>query len=654
MVATSTTIGFLPRADLQRLIDLLRQDGRTLLGPTVADGAIVYDEIEGVADLPAGWGSEQSPGRFRLQERGGERLFDYAVPPTTWKRFVFPPEMPLSVATRNEDGTLTLGPAKREIPKLAFLGVRACELAALGIEDRVFLAGPYTDEDFRARRNASIVVAVQCAEPASTCFCTSMGTGPGIRSGHDISLIELDEGFLVTAGSTAGSAIMEQLPLGTPTADHLSAASDQLVAAREKIGDPVEARGLHDRLLAKLDSPRWAEVAERCTACGNCTLSCPTCFCTTTVYQSDLDGVATSTERLWESCFNEGFGKVAGGNFRYRFQDRYRQWLTHKFATWIDQFGTSGCVGCGRCITWCPVGIDVREELNAIAPPSGVMLALPEIKPVPPPRPGIFTIASKREETPDTTTLVLTKPGGMDWKDVRGEFVMVSLPGIGSVPISVSQRTPEGMVLTIRSAGPATTAITNLDAGAQLAVSGPMGVDWEGPLELAHGKDIVVVAGGLGLPPVRPVIDTVMNDRDKFGAFRLYYGARTPSDLLYKEELAAWSARGDMEVAVTVDRADATWLGRVGIVTYLFDQASWDGSKVIAFLCGPERMIQASCNVLQAHGVTPDRIFISMERHMQCGIGLCGHCQMGKFFVCKDGPVFSLAQLGDTFGREGI
>jgi NAD(P)H-flavin reductase len=181
-----------------------------------------------------------------------------------------------------------------------------------------------------------------------------------------------------------------------------------------------------------------------------------------------------------------------------------------------------------------------------------------------------------------------------------------------------------------------------------------LGVDWDGPLELAQGKDIVVVAGGLGLPPVRPVIDNVLNDREKFGALRLYYGARTPSDLLYKEELAAWSARGDMEVAVTVDRSDATWLGRVGIVTYLFDQASWDGSKVVAFLCGPERMIQASCSVLQAHGVTPDRIFISMERHMECGIGLCGHCQMGKFFVCKDGPVFSLAQLGDTFGREGI
>ena len=261
-------------------------------------------------------------------------------------------------------------------------------------------------------------------------------------------------------------------------------------------------------------------------------------------------------------------------------------------------------------------------------------------------------VEAKRRETHDTVSLTIAVPGGMDWSASHGEFVMVSLPAIGNVPLSIARRLPSGMELTIRAAGPATTALTALEPGMQVGITGPMGCGW--PSDAARGRDVIVVAGGMGLPPLRPLIDEVLAERDSFGDFRLYYGARTPSDLLYTDELAAWAARPDMEVAVTVDRGDAEWLGRVGIVTQLFDQSRWDGSKAVAFVVGPERMIGATVNSLAGRGLTPDRIYVSMERHMECGVGLCGHCQMGPFFVCKDGPVFSLAQLGDTFGREGI
>ena len=365
-VAARSAIGFLPRAEFQTLIELLQRDGRTVIGPTVADGAIVYDEIASVADLPAGWGAEQAPGRYRLERRGDARLFDYAVGPTSWKRFTFPPTLPLTVARRDPGGRVSFAEAPREIPRVAFLGVRACELAALGIQDRVFLGGPYTDADYQARREAALVVAVQCVAPASTCFCTSMGTGPEVRSGHDLSLVELDEGFLASAGTPAGTALMAELPLQEPADGQLGAASDALAAARERIGDPVAATGLHDRLLAKLDSPRWAQVAERCLACTNCTMVCPTCFCNSIAQRSDLAGQEARRERVWDSCFTLNFARVAGGNFRPRVEDRYRQWLTHKFATWFDQFGSSGCVGCGRCITWCPAGIDITAEAAAL------------------------------------------------------------------------------------------------------------------------------------------------------------------------------------------------------------------------------------------------------------------------------------------------
>ena len=652
--AVQTSIGFLPREEFQSLLDLLRQDGRTIIGPTVADGAIVYDEIESVADLPAGWGDEQAPGRYRLHRRDDERLFDYAVGPTSWKRFTFPPTLPLTVARRSPDGSVSFAEAPREISKVAFLGVRACELAALGIQDRVFMGGPYTDADYRARREAAFVVAVQCVAPASTCFCTSMGTGPEVRSGHDISLIELDEGFLVAAGTPAGSAVMERLPLREPAANQLGTASAALGAARERLGDPVAATGLHDRLLAKLDSPRWAEVAERCLACTNCTMACPTCFCNSIAQRSDLAGEEARRERVWDSCFTLNFARVAGGNFRPRVEDRYRQWLTHKFATWFDQFGSSGCVGCGRCITWCPVGIDVREELMAIAPPPSAPLVLPETPRLiaEPRESNVMHVVWASVETPDTNTLALQGADGTALRGQPGQFAMVALPAIGSLPISISRFDEDAIELTIRGAGPATITMASLQPPEEIGAIGPLGKGW--PVDAARGHDVVVVAGGIGLAPLRPLIDAVLADRASFGAFRLYYGARTPADLLFTDELAAWAAREDMEVAVTVDRADASWLGRVGVVTHLFDRATWDGTQAIAYVCGPERMMQVTVRTLAARGLTPDRTYVSLERHMECGVGLCGHCQMGPFFVCRDGPVFSLAQLGDTFGREGI
>jgi NAD(P)H-flavin reductase/NAD-dependent dihydropyrimidine dehydrogenase PreA subunit len=641
---------FLPRADLDRLIAILAESGRTVIGPVLRDGALVYAPIDGAGDLPFGWTDDQEPGSYRLR-RGGARTFDVGPPAQGLKRYTYPARLPVATATRDAAGAAEFATLVSEPPRLAFLGVRACEIAALLVQDRVLAAGPFVDEDYRARRAAAFVVAVQCTRAGGTCFCASMGTGPEVSDGHDIALTELDDGFVATAGTQEGARLLALLGLESARPEQEAAAAEGVGRARAAQGRAVVTEGLRDRLMDQLDHPRWAEVADRCLACANCTMVCPTCFCTSVGLASDLDGSVTQTERRWDSCFTGDFARVAGGNFRPRRQDRYRQWLTHKFATWIDQFGTSGCVGCGRCVTWCPVGIDVREELAAIAPPYDAGLA--ELPLVAGGSSGFVpaTLRSIHAETADTSTLEILPNDDALLAARPGQFVMVQLPGHPPLPISVSRVAAGALWLTIRAAGAATAAIIGLRAGQQVGLRGPLGRGW--PLERAVGRDVVVVAGGIGLAPLRPLIDAIRRDRDRFGSVLIAYGARTPADRLYADELGAWAAEG-LEVLEIVDRAGPDWLGRVGIVTQLLDQRDWHDRPTAAFVVGPERMMEATVATLAEAGIGRERIFVSLERHMECGVGLCGHCQMGPFFVCRDGPVFAVGDLGGLFGREGL
>lgn len=366
------------RDGVAALLGMLRAGGYRVIGPTLRDGAIVYDEIHTVSDLPIGWTDEQAPGSYRVRRRSDEALFGYVVGPTSFKRWLFPPREKL-VTLRLPGGGSGEPEMHSAIPteeRLAFLGVRACELRAIQVQDRVFLEGPYVDVRYRARREQVLIVAVNCGQAAATCFCTSMGSGPRVGAGFDLALTERLEtarhDFVVEAGSARGAALLASLQGHAATSADAHSVEQVVDRARAQITRRADAsRAARDLLYRNMENSLWDDVAARCLACGNCTLACPTCFCSNVEDVTDLSGKSAERWRQWDSCFNGNFSYVVGGAVRGSIKSRYRQWMTHKLAGWHDQFGESGCVGCGRCIAWCPVGIDITEELARLRAQDG-------------------------------------------------------------------------------------------------------------------------------------------------------------------------------------------------------------------------------------------------------------------------------------------
>jgi formate hydrogenlyase subunit 6/NADH:ubiquinone oxidoreductase subunit I len=364
------THAILAASELAELIQALVRKGYAVVGPTVRDGAILYDQVESIQDLPVGWTDEQAPAHYRLKRREDEALFGYVVGPQSWKKYLHPAEVRLwSAERRNGTFRILNNETKPKAPQ-AFLGVRACELAAIAVQDRVLLEDKYCDVVYKGRRSGVFLIAVQCTQSAATCFCRSMGTGPNVTSGADLVLTELlgpkGHRFLVRTGSERGAAMLHEVQTSAATDSDLQEAKAGVEKAASQQTRSIDQHGLKELLYQNFEHPRWDNVAARCLTCANCTMVCPTCFCTNVEDTSDVTVGHAERWRRWDSCFTQSFSYIHGGSVRTSAKARYRQWMTHKLAAWIDQFGSSGCVGCGRCITWCPAGIDITEEARAL------------------------------------------------------------------------------------------------------------------------------------------------------------------------------------------------------------------------------------------------------------------------------------------------
>ena len=359
------TVRRLAKTALGDLIEHLWQQGSRVLGPVPRNGGIVFDEVRRVTDLPVGLREEQQPGRYRLVEGVAGEIFGVVNGPGSLKPSFFAPEEPLLRIQKERKGFSVDEVVPAPMP-LAFIGVRACDLAALAVQDRIFLHDRFRDTHYAARREQVLLIAVNCTRAAATCFCTSMGTGPEATRGHDLALTELEDGFLVESASPAGDAIVAALHLEAAGEGEVADAQGRIASCAASMQRRLDTSDLPGLLYDEAESPRWDDVAKRCLSCTNCTMVCPTCFCHTVVDMTEIDGNMSQRVRQWDSCFSYEHAHSHFKNFRPHIRDRYRQWLTHKLASWIDQFGTSGCVGCGRCMTWCPVGIDLTEEVAAI------------------------------------------------------------------------------------------------------------------------------------------------------------------------------------------------------------------------------------------------------------------------------------------------
>jgi sulfite reductase subunit B len=596
---------------------------------------------------------------FAPLESVGELRLDYDVTLLPPKKYFFPQRETLF--TYNiASGLSTKNPA--EIKRTVIIGVHPYDIIALLHMDEIFRETK-SDPYYFEKRDSSIIIGVNIQKMSKWCFAPFMGAGT-TEYGYDIMLTDLGNRYAVSMGSEKGEGLFSKYAKNVTDA---LARDVQLVGQkkREIMHMPQQKFDFPTELIPELlrknyeESSFWEKHSETCLACGSCVLVCPTCYCFDVKDNPDLTLESGERVRIWDGCLLEDFAKIASGeNFRPTRPTRYRHRYFKKGKYLYDRFGFISCVGCGRCSSNClpdianPVALfndmyhatmEIGTQVSPATEPDIQIQTGVNIDYVP----KLATIVKKAVQTPMETLFEIKLDDGSELEHKPGQFVEVSVFGVGEAPISVSSSPTkkDTFELCVRKLGSVTSKLHTLNEGDKVGIRGPFGNGFDA--KFLKGKDLLFVAGGLGMAPLRSLFNYVLDNRKDYGKVTLLYGCKEPRELLFADEMVALASRDDVDFKPTVNWCpeNEQWTGNIGVITTLIPQVDFDPDKTYAIVVGPPIMYKFVLHDLRERKLPDDHIIVSLERRMKCGVGKCGHCQINEIYVCKDGPVFNYSKI---------